>query len=61
MRMSDRSDTEKRRGQLGTAQIEQLVLIVTVAVGFASAAVPLGSLLFQYHRSIEIVLALPIP
>ncbi len=61
MKTSDRSETEKRRRQLGTAQIEQLVLIVTVAVGFASAAVPLGSLLFAYHRSIEIVLALPIP
>jgi hypothetical protein len=47
--------------QRGAVQIEQLVLIATVALPFAAAAAPLGGLLLGYHQGIELVLALPIP
>ena len=49
------------RRQAGAIQLEQLVLIVTVAIGFAAAAVTLGPLLLAYHEGIELVLSLPIP
>ncbi|MDD5306921.1 MAG: hypothetical protein PHU25_06320 [Deltaproteobacteria bacterium] len=45
----------------GVAQIEELVLVATVALTFAAAAIPLGALLLDYHAGIEAVLALPIP
>ncbi len=45
----------------GTAQVEELVLIVTVVIGFVAATIPLGSLLLSYCEGIELVLALPIP
>ena len=49
------------KGEGGTAQVEHVVIVLTVAIAFAAAAVPLGALLLQYHRQIESVLALPIP
>ena len=45
----------------GTAQVEEIVLIATVAIAFAAASVPLGSLLLGYHQIIEYVLLLPVP
>ncbi len=45
----------------GATQIEHLILVITVAIGFAAAAVPLGALLLGYHDGIEFVLALPVP
>jgi hypothetical protein len=45
----------------GVAQVENVVLVAMVALGFAAAAVPLGSLLLDYHWAIEIVLLLPVP
>ena len=48
-------------GERGATQVEQLVLIATVALAFAAAAGPLGGLLLGYHAGIELVLALPIP
>jgi len=56
-----KSVAKKTGESSGTAQLEQVVLIVAVAIGFAAAAVPLGALLLGYHRGIEIVLALPVP
>ena len=46
---------------LGAVQVEQIVLIATVAVGFAAATAPLLGLLVGLSRGIEIVLSLPIP
>lgn len=34
---------------------------MTVALGFAAAALTLGPRLLAYHEAIEIVLSLPIP
>lgn len=45
----------------GTAQVEYIVLVATVAIGFAAATIPLGSLLLNYHWAIEFVLLLPVP
>ena len=45
----------------GVAQLEALVLVVTVAIGFAGAAAVLGPLLLHYHETIELTLSLPIP
>ena len=45
----------------GVTSVEQIVLVVTVAIGFAAAVVPLGSLLAGYHEAVEYVLWLPIP
>ena len=45
----------------GVTSVEQIVLVVTVALGFAAAVVPLGSLLAGYHEAVEYVLWLPIP
>ena len=45
----------------GTTQVEQLVLVSTVAIGFAVAVILLGKRLLNYHGDIERVLALPIP
>ena len=56
-----RADNGRTVAQRGATQLEQLVLIATVALGFAAAAVPLGGLLLGYHEGIELVLALPIP
>jgi hypothetical protein len=56
--------SERRAGwrrDKGTASVEYLVILATVAISFAAAAVPLGALLLDYHRLIERVLSLPIP
>ena len=45
----------------GTAGVEEIVLLATVAIGFAAASVPLGSLLLEYHQLIEWTLSLPVP
>ena len=45
----------------GQTYVEQVVLVSTVAIGFAAGVVLLGSLLLDYHKTIESVLALPIP
>lgn len=45
----------------GVTSVEQIVLVVTVAIGFAAAVIPLGSLLAGYHEAVEYVLWLPIP
>jgi hypothetical protein len=45
----------------GTSSVEHLVLVVTVAVAFAAASVPLGAMLVSYHQLIERVLSLPVP
>lgn len=50
-----------RANQSGIAQVEYLVLLATVAIGFAAACAPLGALLLDYHWAIEIVLQLPVP
>ncbi len=50
-----------RKNEQGTAMIEEVVLVATVAIGFAAAAVPLGRLLLDFHRAIEWILWLPIP
>ena len=57
-RRRTRSGRERSRG---VVQVEQLILVVTVAVVFAAAAAPLGILLFGYHGAVERVLLLPIP
>jgi Flp pilus assembly pilin Flp len=49
------------RNQQGATQVEHLILVITVALGFAAAAVPLGALLLGYHEGIELVLGLPVP
>jgi hypothetical protein len=41
--------------------VEEIVLVVLVAIGFAAACIPLGSLLLGYFEGIELVLSLPIP
>ena len=45
----------------GVTSVEQIILVVTVAIGFAAAVVPLGSLLAGYHQAVEYVLWMPIP
>jgi hypothetical protein len=50
-----------RHCEKGVTSVEQIVLVVTAAVGFAAAVVPLGSLLAGYHEAVEYVLWLPIP
>lgn len=50
-----------RKNVMGTAMVEEVVLVATVAIGFAAAAIPLGKLLLDFHRAIEWVLWLPIP
>ncbi|MBN2527231.1 MAG: hypothetical protein JXR76_12625 [Deltaproteobacteria bacterium] len=45
----------------GTAQVEEIVLLATVALVFAAATLVLGPALLNYHAGIETVLALPIP
>ncbi len=49
------------RCEIGSVYVEQLVLVMTVALGFAAAALTLGPRLLAYHEAIEIVLSLPIP
>jgi hypothetical protein len=56
-----RSQREILECRSGTAQVEEVVLVVTVAIGFAAAALPLGGQLLDYHLAIEWVLWLPIP
>ena len=53
--------TRGPKDDLGTTQVEHLILVITVALSFAAAAVPLGALLLRYHEGIEFVLALPLP
>ena len=50
-----------RKCEKGVTSVEQIVLVVMVAIGFAAAVVPLGSLLAGYHEAVEYVLWLPIP
>jgi Flp pilus assembly pilin Flp len=45
----------------GQTQVEQIVLVVTVAIGVAAGVILLGSRLLNYHKTIESILALPIP
>jgi len=52
---------ERRYARAGVAQVEYIVLVATVAIGFAAATVPLGALLLDYHWTIEFVLLLPVP
>ena len=47
--------------QRGATQVEQLVLVFSVAIGFAAAMIVLGNRLFNYYNTIERILALPIP
>jgi hypothetical protein len=51
-----------RRGWTrGAVFVEQVVIVATVALGFAAAAIPLGKVLVEYHDAIELVFGLPIP
>lgn len=45
----------------GSVQVEQLVLVAMVSLGFASATLVLGPALLSYHTGIEFVLSLPVP
>ncbi len=45
----------------GATYVEQVVLISTVAIGFAAGVILLGHRLLDYHTTIEFILALPIP
>ncbi|MDJ0763235.1 MAG: hypothetical protein QNJ97_09630 [Myxococcota bacterium] len=45
----------------GTTSVEELVLLATVAIGFAAGVIPLGTMLLEYHGIIECILGLPIP
>jgi hypothetical protein len=49
------------KSNTGQAHVEQIVLVLTVAIGFAAGVIWLGSRLLNYHKTIETVLALPIP
>ena len=49
------------KSNTGQTQVEQIVLVLTVAIGFAAAVVLLGNRLLAYHKTIETILALPIP
>ncbi len=60
MRMQ-RTNTNLGQCERGVTSVEQIVLVVTVAIVFAAAVVPLGSLLAGYHEAVEYVLWLPIP
>jgi len=61
MRERRNAASDVATSEQGTTQVEHLILVITVALGFAAAAVPLGALLLGYHEGIEFVLALPIP
>jgi hypothetical protein len=50
-----------RRADRGTASVEQLVILATVAIAFAAAMLSLGPALLDYHSGIEFILSLPIP
>ena len=45
----------------GATYVEQVVLVSTVTIGFAAGVVFLGKQLLDYHKTIEFILALPIP
>ena len=45
----------------GATYVEQVVLVSTVAIGFAAGIILLGRRLLDYHTTIEFILALPIP
>ena len=53
-------DTTKR-AQVGVATVEQLVLLLCVAIGFGTALLALGPALVRYHNVILQVLSLPVP
>jgi hypothetical protein len=57
----DQSEAEILISTKGSVSTEQVVLVATLAVGFVTAAVPLGKMLLDYHELIEFVLGLPIP
>jgi len=45
----------------GTASVEEIVVLSTVAIGVAAATIPLGALLLNYHKAVEYILMMPIP
>jgi Flp pilus assembly pilin Flp len=49
------------KSQKGTAQVEEVVLLALVALGFAGAVLTLGPALLGYYKAIEIVLCAPFP
>ncbi|MCP4677196.1 MAG: hypothetical protein GY854_17110 [Deltaproteobacteria bacterium] len=59
--MAIRTQKEVFKATHGSVYVEQVVLVVTVAIGFAAAVIPLGAMLLDYHATIEFVLGLPIP
>ncbi len=59
--MAARTKKEVFKATRGSIYVEQVVLVVTVAIGFAAAVIPLGAMLLNYHAAIELVLGLPIP
>ncbi len=56
-----RQQKHHRRSEAGVTQVEYIVLVATVAIGFAAATIPLGALLLDYHWTIEFVLLMPVP
>lgn len=58
----DRKETRSLMSSIkGSVTTEQVVLVATVAVGFVTAAIPIGKMLLDYHELVELVLGLPIP
>ncbi|MBN2343617.1 MAG: hypothetical protein JXX29_19410 [Deltaproteobacteria bacterium] len=49
------------KDEIGSVQVEQLVLLAMVAIGFSAATVTLGPVLMSYHYGIEFLLSLPVP
>ncbi|MBN2801487.1 MAG: hypothetical protein JXR91_00180 [Deltaproteobacteria bacterium] len=45
----------------GTASVEEIIILMAVAVGFSAAMVAVGPMLLNYHSGIEFVLSLPVP
>ena len=45
----------------GAVQVEQMVLVASVAIAFAAGVMVLCKMLFSYHQAIEFTLSLPIP
>ncbi|MBN2714382.1 MAG: hypothetical protein JXX14_00930 [Deltaproteobacteria bacterium] len=50
-----------RKNEAGVIYVEEVTLLILVALGFAAATMVLGPALLDYHAGIELVLALPIP
>ncbi len=47
--------------QAGAVSLEQVVLVTVVALVIVTALAPVGTVLLDYHKNIELVMALPIP